>query len=247
MATRQSTSHQPGYPGGAVQGIGPAAYKRTSWGAILAGTTVVLATQLLLSTLGIGIGASTVNPLTEQNPMSGLGTGAAIWFGISTLLSLFVGGWVAGRLAGVPLKTDSMLHGLLTWGLSTLLTFYLLTSAVGGLLSGTVHAVGGAVSTATQGAATAAGGAADQPQIVGQARGAIDKAANEAQQLKEQAQSNAPELQEKARQAGASAASGTSKAALGTFVILLLGAIVAALGGQRATPRDLSVPVEQVA
>lgn len=247
MATRQSTSHQPGYPGGTVQGIGPAAYKRTSWGAIFAGTTVVLATQLLLSTLGLGIGASTVNPLTEQNPLSGLGTGAAIWFGISTLLSLFAGGWVAGRLAGVPLKTDSMLHGLLTWGLSTLLTFYLLTSAVGGLLSGTAHAVGGAVSTATQGAATAAGGAADQPQIMGQARGAIDKAANEAQQLKDQAQSNAPELQEKARQAGASAASGTSKAALGTFVILLLGAIAAALGGQRATPRDLSVPVEQVA
>lgn len=247
MATRQTTTHQPSYQGGATQAASPAAYKRTSWGAIFAGTTVVLATQLLLSTLGIGIGASTINPLTEQNPMSGLGTGAAIWFGISTLISLFVGGWVAGRLAGVPLKTDSMLHGLLTWGLSTLLTVYLLTSALGGLIGGTAHAIGGAVSTATQGAATAASGAAGQPQIVNQARGAIDKATNQAEQLKDQAQSNAPEIQDRARQVGASAASGTSKAALATFVILLLGAIAAALGGQRATPRDLSVPVEQVA
>lgn len=243
MTTRQPTTNHPGYQ--SMEAIGPAAYKRTSWGAIFAGTVVVLATQLLLSMLGIGIGASTINPLTEQNPVSGLGTGAAIWFGISTLISLFLGGWVAGRLAGVPLKTDSMLHGLLTWGLSTLLTFYLLTSAIGGLLGGTARAVGGVASTATQGAATAASGAAGQPQIMGQVRGAINKATNQAEQLKDQAQSNAPELQARARQAGDTAASGTSKAAWATFAILLLGAIAAVLGGQKATPRDLSVPVEQ--
>jgi hypothetical protein len=245
MATRQSTTHHPGYQ--STEGVAPAAYKRTSWGAIFAGTVVVLATQILLSMLGIGIGASTVNPMTEQDPASGLGTGAAIWFGISTLISLFLGGWVAGRLAGVPLKTDSMLHGLLTWGLSTLLTFYLLTSAIGGLLGGTARALGGVASTATQGAATAASGAAGQPQIINQARGAIDKAANEAERLKDQAQSNAPELQARARQAGETAASGTSKAAWATFAILLLGAIAAAMGGQKATPRDLAVPLEPIA
>ncbi len=37
-------------------------------------------TQLALSILGLGIGASAVNPATEQNPMSGIGTGAGVCF-----------------------------------------------------------------------------------------------------------------------------------------------------------------------
>ena len=134
---------------------GVAVIKRISWGAVFAGVVVVLAAQLLLGTLGIGIGASTVSPTTQQYPVEGLGTGAAVWFGISTLLALFAGGLVAGRLAGMPLRMDGMLHGLVVWGLSTLLTFYLLTTAVGGIIGGTASILGKGLSVAGQGAATA--------------------------------------------------------------------------------------------
>lgn len=224
--------------------------KRISWGAVIAGVAVVLATQLLLSMLGIGIGASTISPTTEQNPTQGLGTGAAIWFGISTLISLFLGGMVAGRLAGMPLKMDSALHGLLVWGMSTLLTFYLLTTAIGGLIGGTASILGKGLSVAGQTAATAttaAGNAAsNNPDAVNQAQDKVaqlkDQATAKIDQLKDQAKANAPEINARAREAGDAAASGVSKAALATFVILLLGALAAILGGRRAAPRDLVVP-----
>jgi len=125
--------------------------KRISWGAVFAGVVVALVTQLLLSILGIGIGASTIDPVTEQNPAAGIGIGAGIWFVVSTLIALFAGGWVAGRLAGVPRKTDSSLHGVLTWGVTTLVTFYLLTTAVGALISGAAGVLGKGLSLAGQG------------------------------------------------------------------------------------------------
>ena len=133
-----------------------AAIKRISWGAILAGVVMTLVTQLLLGILGLGIGASGVNPTQEQNPFDGIGLGAAIWFLISTLLALLAGGWVAGRLAGMPHRTDSFLHGLLTWGLTTLVTFYLLTTTIGGLISGAAGVMGQGLSLVGRGVAAAA-------------------------------------------------------------------------------------------
>ena len=250
-AARETQAYDPDDAGPTVhQTAAPVALvRRISWGAVFAGAVVALATQLLLGMLGLGIGASTINPTTEQNPANGLGTGAAIWFTISTLLSLFAGGMVAGRLAGMPLRADGMLHGLVVWGTSTLLTFYLLTTAIGGIIGGTASILGKGLSVAGQGAATAAtaagNAASSNPDAVGQAQGKLGQLQTEAQdkigQLKGQAQANAPEIETKARQAGEATASGVSKAALATFVILLLGAIAAAIGGGRAAPHDLTV------
>lgn len=134
-----------------------------------AGVVIALVVQLVLSLLGIGIGASTVNPLTEQNPAGGLATGAGIWFMVSSLVALFLGGWVAGRLAGIPRATDSLLHGLLTWGVATLLLFYFLTSTVGSLIGGTFRVLGAGLSTAATGLAAAA------PAVAGAATDALQQ------------------------------------------------------------------------
>ncbi len=130
--------------------------QRVSWPAVLAGVTVALVSQLLLGVLGIAIGASTIDPLREADPAAGLGTGAGIWFALTGLISLFAGGWTAGRLAGIPRITDSTMHGVLTWGLTTLLTFYLLTTSVGALIGGTARALGQGASLIGQGVAAGA-------------------------------------------------------------------------------------------
>ena len=83
-----------------------APYKRISWGGVFAGALLALVTPLGLSLLGAGIGLSTIDSMQEQNPMSGIGTGAVIRYGISTLVALYVGGVVAGRLAGAPRRAD---------------------------------------------------------------------------------------------------------------------------------------------
>lgn len=135
--------------------------RRISWGAILAGVVIALVVQLLLGILGIGIGASTIDPLSESNPVSGIGIGAGIWFAVSLLLALFAGGYVAGHMAGIQRRQDGLLHGLITWGLTTLLTFYLLTTTVGSLIGGTARALGSGLSAAGSGIAAVAPTVAD--------------------------------------------------------------------------------------
>lgn len=132
--------------------------KRISWSAVFAGVLIAIVTQMLLSLLGIGIGLGTIDPLEEANPMAGLGTGSAIWYIISSLIGLFIGGWVAGRLASAPRRFDGILHGVLTWCLTTLLTIYFLTTTIGSIIGGASQLVGGIVKTAGAGIAAAAPG-----------------------------------------------------------------------------------------
>ncbi|MFD2189320.1 hypothetical protein [Pistricoccus aurantiacus] len=125
--------------------------KRISWGAILAGLVVALVVQLTLNMLGLSIGAGVIDPATEENPLSGVGIGSGIWLVITTLLALFAGGWTAGRLAGMPQSIDGILHGVVTWGLMTLVTFWLMSTAVGNVLSATTSAIGKGFSLAAEG------------------------------------------------------------------------------------------------
>ena len=137
------------------------AAKRISWGAVFAGAVLALVIQLALSLLGLGIGLGTIDPLTEQDPMAGIGIGAAIWWVISMLVSLYLGASVASRLAGMPRPTDGLLHGLLTWSVVTLMTFYLLTTAVGRIIGGVTGVAGRALSGVGSGLAAVAPEAGD--------------------------------------------------------------------------------------
>ncbi len=155
----------PADPSAGAAPVAAAAHVRISWGAILAGVVMALVSQLAFSLLGLGIGASAANPYAD-NPVGGLGTGAAIWTLLSVLISLFTGGYVAGRLAGMPRAQDAMLHGLVTFGLTSLLGFYLLTSGIGRVIGGAGSLVSSVVSSAGQAAAGAAPALADKAKDV---------------------------------------------------------------------------------
>ena len=118
------------------------AVKRISWGSVFAGVLIAIVIQIALSLLGIGIGLSTVDPKTEQNPTAGLGLGTAIWYIITSLLALFAGGWIAGRLAPSRRLFDGIIHGILAWSLVTLITLYFLTTTIGSILGGVGRLVG---------------------------------------------------------------------------------------------------------
>ena len=60
--------------------------------------------------------------------------GAGIWWTVSGIIASLVGGYVAGRLSGKPKPSTTSWHGLIAWAVTTLLVFYLLTSAIGGLV-----------------------------------------------------------------------------------------------------------------
>lgn len=115
---------------------------RVSWPAIFGGTLIMLMTLMLLSLLGIGIGVGSINPMEEAQPLQGIGTGALIWWVISNIIAVFAGAFTAAKLTNLSYKYSGVLHGILTWSLYTLISFVLMTSTIGGIISG----VGGAVS-----------------------------------------------------------------------------------------------------
>lgn len=102
------------------------------WGAVLAGVAVGISAQLVLTLLGIASGLS----LSSVAAVEGPATGALIWAGLSMLIAALIGAYVAGRMSGLKRKTDGVLHGFVTWAVTTLLFVFLATSAGGSLLSG---------------------------------------------------------------------------------------------------------------
>lgn len=132
-------------------------HHRISWGAIFGGVTLVVTIQLLLSLLGAGIGLDTVNTNAGSTPdASSLGIGAGVWWVIASVIALAFGGAAAAWLAGSERRWDGLLHGLITWGIATLLTVWLLSSAIGGIIGGGASALGGLASAAGGGLKSAA-------------------------------------------------------------------------------------------
>lgn len=136
--------------------------KRIAWGAVFAGVVLAIGIQVLLNMLGAGIGASTIDPLRGDTPNAEvLGISAALWWILSGLIALFIGGWTAARLAGIPRQVDGMLHGLLAWALSTLVVFYFVGTVVGGLIGGTFNLLSGGVAAVAPKVADAVASEAD--------------------------------------------------------------------------------------
>jgi ElaB/YqjD/DUF883 family membrane-anchored ribosome-binding protein len=138
----------------------PGALNRLSWGAVIAGAVVALVIQLGVNLLGISMGAGSLNPdpdYGEDSPSLGEAAGQTmIWVGIGMILSLFIGGWLAARFAGIPDQLDGLLHGIVTWGVVSLVSTLLVTSSVGRIFNGLSRMIGQGLNLAGRTAGTVA-------------------------------------------------------------------------------------------
>jgi hypothetical protein len=131
---------------------GPFDGMKISWGGVFGGVLAGVGALMLLSSLGLAIGISATDP---RNPDGeALGTGAAIWTGLSLLISLFIAGWASTRLSMLWERTTAMFEGVLVWVLSLILILYLTASGISlvasgafGLLGKTAQTVGSSVGT----------------------------------------------------------------------------------------------------
>jgi hypothetical protein len=141
-----------------------------SWGAIFAGALVALALHLVLAIFALGLGLGAVDVVSDPDVESGTITGAiGVWWTVSALLSLFLGGWTAGRVAGGPFAPRGVFLGVLVWAIVTLASFWLLTTAVSTLLGGPLavatESVYGVLGEIEAGSTVPAAGAVDDEDL----------------------------------------------------------------------------------
>lgn len=118
---------------------------RISWGGIWAGALTVLGTLLFLTTLGLAVGISTVDP--GDTDAGTLGVGAAVWSGLALLIALFVGGMAATRLGMVYDRATGAFEGALVWVLSFVAILWLASSGVQLVASGISSVFSGVTQT----------------------------------------------------------------------------------------------------
>lgn len=142
-------------------------------GAVIAGTVVAVGASIVFSAFGAAIGLGSVS-FDEDGGISIFGLILTALFAVIFMVLVYMlGGYISGRLRrriddATPdeIKVRDGLHGLVVWGLGTILSALVLTSAV----TGTVKAVGSVAGTTLEAAGSAVGGVA---QGAGQLAGGV--------------------------------------------------------------------------
>jgi hypothetical protein len=149
-------SIEPGFNVGSTGLAVESAVSAISWPAIFGGGIAAAAASVVLVLLGTGLGLTSISPWPGQSATATTFTIAAgIWLIVVQWLSSGLGGFLTGRLRTkwVRVHTHEVFfrdtaHGLLTWGLATV---------IGALLA--LSAVSSATGTATRATAMMASGA----------------------------------------------------------------------------------------
>jgi hypothetical protein len=102
---------------------------RLDWSALFAGALIGWGAMLFLSLVGMTLGLSVIDPFASRPVVSN--TGAAIWGALSAAVSAFIGAFAVVRLAGERRRTESLVHGVVSWGMSLLLAGLIALFAAG--------------------------------------------------------------------------------------------------------------------
>jgi hypothetical protein len=179
------------------------------WSAIVGGAVAALGIQIILTLLGVGLGAAMTNPASDASgaDAEGAGMGAVAWLIASGVISFGIGGFVAGCMSGVIRTGGGAMHGVLAWALAA-------------VLGATVTAMAG--SAALGGLATGAGAAVNAS--------AFQQTIDRSGQLGSDT-ARAEPTEAEARAAAERAAEAAARAALWTGVAFLLSMVSAGIGG----------------
>lgn len=221
------------------------------WPAVFAGLVVGIATNLFLMLLGAAAGLA-VFDVGDNVADTGIPIAAAIWNALSMVIAAFAGGYVAARTANMRRASDGILHGVVAWGVTMLISAFFITSATSATLASMFNFGGGnAASTASSGGNSAAAEAAgsiqrgDRAEAIGIMRDRLGLSTEQASRLVDQALAlsgregaASPAGRAAAQETlhTASVASGWLSAAI---LLSLLSAIGGGLMGARGTRREV--------
>jgi hypothetical protein len=126
-------------------------HDQVRWGPIVAGLVIALSTQLVLSALGVAVGATNIGDSgAPRTDAPGVGVGIGIWSIISLLIALFAGGWTAARTSGRISRNSALLNGAILWASTLALSAWLLSSGVSGAFGVAASNAGSVITQARQ-------------------------------------------------------------------------------------------------
>lgn len=204
---------------------------RVGWGAIVAGAVMALATSLVLTVLGTAVGLSVSDSVDGDS----LGVGAGIWAIVTTIVALFIGGYITSQCVVGETKTESVVHGIIMWGVTFALLMWF---AASGISSGF-----GAMMQVADVGATASQNASDQTwqrmaQAAGVSQDQIDEWTSRAE-----ATANDPQAQREAAEETQEAATHAAWWTLGGLILSMAAAVGGAILGAGPSFRLLPVHV----
>jgi hypothetical protein len=135
-----------------------------SWPAIFGGAIAAASITLVMLLIGSGLGFASLSPWPNAGPSTTTFTVVAgIWLIVMQWLSSGIGGYLTGRMRTKWARTHThevffrdTAHGLLTWGLASLIGAFLVASAGSAAIGTGTRAAATVVSGAAQGAGAAA-------------------------------------------------------------------------------------------
>jgi hypothetical protein len=197
------------------------------WNAVWVGGLSALAAIVVFGLVGISLGAHLVDPEHRVVSLKTIGFGTLAFSIFSSFLAFVIGGWVAGKVAGILRSEPAMLHGAVVW-LTTLPLLIALTVLGASQYLGAWHGgLGGSPAWAPQDSlpfsapATPIAGATEEEL-------AQYREAQAAYQAKvEQWRADTPKV--------------VRNTALGTVTALLLGLVGSVIGGWMASGEPMTL------
>jgi hypothetical protein len=117
--------------------------------------------------MAVGLGVLQPQDPSHNPSATTIAVSGGIAWVVSAIIATFLGGWAAGHLARQRSDADSVLHGLVVWGMGIVLMAILGATAVGMVVGGAfslmgagLHGAGAAVGGMAHGAGAATGGLA---------------------------------------------------------------------------------------
>ena len=92
---------------------------RLDWSALFGGTLIGWGMMLVLALVAMAVGLAVIDPFVARPAASN--AGAAIWGGISAIIASFIGAFAIIRLSGDRRRSESLMHGTVSWSMSMLL------------------------------------------------------------------------------------------------------------------------------
>lgn len=138
-----------------------AARSSISWASVFSGAAIAIAVQLGLTQLCVSFGLALFEPATPGSSIASIASNGAIALLITTVFSLFFGGWIAGRVARHTSPHGAAIHGSLVWAVCGLVGLTLVAGAAGVLAGGTAYLGGQSISAVATTVSTVAPTAAE--------------------------------------------------------------------------------------